>query len=100
MPSSSKGALERKRADDMNRARMQALKTFLSRPWVKQTLHDALKESKHASSKRLRNALADVPLQSNARYDELQEKAQKAQDQGEQVKQLPKENQRLLKESK
>ncbi|CAK0874169.1 unnamed protein product [Prorocentrum cordatum] len=95
----------------MNRARMKALKAFLSRPWVKQKLHEALKEFNHASYKRLCDAVADVSLQSNKRCDELHEKirklrgqlskeTQKAQDQGEQVKQLQKENQRLAKENK
>eukprot|EP00959_Pyramimonas_sp_CCMP1952_P125650 2627448-Pyramimonas_sp.AAC.1 len=95
----------------MNRARVKALKAFLSRPWVEQKLHEALKEFNHASHKRLRDAVADVSLQSNKRCDELREKirelrgqlskeTQKAQDQGGQVKQLQKENQRLAKESK
>ncbi|CAK0810862.1 unnamed protein product [Prorocentrum cordatum] len=95
----------------MNRARMKALKAFLSKPWVKQKLHDALNEFKNASCKRLCDAVADVSLQSNKLCDELREKirklrgqlskdTQKAQDQGEQVKQLQKENQRLAKENK
>ena len=111
MPSSSKDALERKRVNNMNRARVKALKAFLSRPWVKQKLHEALSEFKNASYKRLCDAVADVSLQSHKRFDELHEKnrklrgqlskeTQKAQDQDEQVKQLQKENQRLAKENK
>eukprot|EP00959_Pyramimonas_sp_CCMP1952_P209080 4373620-Pyramimonas_sp.AAC.1 len=69
MPSSSKEALERERADDMNRARMMALKAFLSRPRVEQKLHEALKEFKHAPCKRLRGAVADVSLQNNKRCE-------------------------------
>ena len=106
MPSSSEAALERKRINNMNRARVKALKAFLNRPWVKQKLHEALKQFKYASYKRLCDAVADVTLKSHKRFDDLHQKnmklrgqLSKAQDQDEQVKQLQKENQRLAKEN-
>ena len=110
MPASSKTALEKKRIANMNRARVRAVKNFLNKPWVRQSLAEAVKEYKEQSRKTLCDALAVASTRNNARFDELVGKnralnrtlnktSAEWKEQKEELRQLQDANKQLAKEN-
>ena len=110
MPASSKTALEKKRIANMNRARVRAVKNFLNKPWVRQSLAEAVKEYKEQSRKTLCDALAVASTRNSARFNDLVEKSKafnrtlhkasmQPKEQKDELRQLQDANKQLAKEN-